>query len=57
MSEYTANDVLERVWNNSGNKEDIFGDEFDNESDEDYHNKSGPHRSEKMAPSKRVNSM
>ena len=34
MSEYTAN-VLARVWNDSADEEDDFGDEFDGESDED----------------------
>ena len=54
MSRYTVNKVLERLWYNFGDKEDISGDEFDNESDEDYHDKSGPHRGEKMARSERV---
>ena len=56
MSGYTANNVLERVWNDSADEEDIFGDEFDEESDEDYCHESGPHRGEKMACSESVNS-
>ena len=35
MSGYTANDGLERVWNDSADEEDNFGDEFDGESNED----------------------
>ena len=54
MCGYTADDVLEWLWNDSADEEDIFGNEFDGESDEDYRNKSGPHRGEKMACSKRV---
>ena len=49
MSGYTADDVLERLWNNSADEEDIFGNEFDSKSDEDYRDESGPHRGEKMA--------
>ena len=55
MSGYTADDVLERLWNDSADEEDIFGDELDGESDEDYRDESGLHRGEKMARSKRVN--
>ena len=55
MSEYTADHVLERLWNDSADEEVIFGNKFDGESDEDYRDESGPHRGEKMACSKRVN--
>ena len=37
MSRYTVNEVLERLWNDFGDEEDISGDEFDYGSDEDYH--------------------
>ena len=52
MSGYTADDVLERLWNDP---EDIFGNEFDGKSNEDYRDESGPHRGKKMACSERVN--
>ena len=54
MSGYTADNVLERLWNDSSHEEDIFGNEFDCVSDEDYRDESVPHRGEKMACSKRV---
>ena len=41
MSGYTADDVLERLWNN----------EFDSESHENYREESGPHTGKKMARS------
>ena len=40
MSRYTVNDVLDRVWNDSGFEEDISDNEFDEESDEDYRDES-----------------
>ena len=33
MSGYTANDVLERVWNDSADEEDNFGDDGDGDED------------------------
>lgn len=44
------------MWNDSADEEDIFGNEFYVESDEDYCNEPGPHRGEEMARSERVNS-
>ena len=38
MARYTVNEVLDRLWNETGDEEDISGDEFDqsDENDEDY---------------------
>ena len=43
---HDTDDVLQRLWNDSADEEDIFGYEFDGKSDEDYRDKSGPHRGE-----------
>ena len=47
MSKYIVNELLERLWNDYGDEEDISGEEFVDESDEDYlveTESSGPHR-------------
>ena len=54
MSRYTVNKVLKRLWCYSGNEADIAGDQFDNGSDEDYHDECGLHRGEEMACSEKV---
>ena len=40
MKTYTANEVLDRLENNSGYEEIISGNEYDDKSDEAYHFKS-----------------
>ena len=44
MSSYTVNQVLDMLWNESGDEEDISGDEFD-ENDEAYVAESSDHDS------------
>lgn len=42
MARYTVNEVLDRLWNKSGDEEDISSDEFEesDENDEDYMDES-----------------
>ena len=36
MSRFTVNDVLEKVWDHSGDEDDDFSGSEDSESDDDY---------------------
>lgn len=40
LSRYAFNELLERLWNDPGDEEDISDYEFDDESDEDYWDES-----------------